>query len=171
MSSSEALFTETDLASAYSGITPADVAIFSVTPTFSFYTDYKHDYRFAHQYYTYVTKELVDITRTLFPLSHRREDTAIYGLSMGGLGAYFCGLNNPQTYGYVAAQSGTLDMQWAVDHRPFMTIQHKRQFGDSLQIKDTPSDPYAITTQMVTLAASGSTDVRKPYQRWGGADG
>lgn len=168
LSSSEALFTETDLASAYSGITPADVAIFSVTPTFSFYTDYKHDYRFAHQYYTYVTKELVDITRTLFPLSHRREDTAIYGFSMGGWGAYFCGLNNPQTYGYVAAQSGMLDMQWAVDNRPFMTIKHKRQFGDSLQIKDTPYDLYAITTQMDTLAASGATELPKLYQSWGG---
>lgn len=166
---SDVLFTDTGLASSYSSVkAPDGVAIFSVTPTFSFYADYKHDYRFAHQYYTYVTKEVVDITRTLFPLSHRREDTAIYGFSMGGWGAYFCGLNNPQTYGYVAAQSGMLDMQWAVDNRPYMTVKHKRQFGDSLQIKDTPYDLYAITARMDAQAAAGATDLPRLYQSWGG---
>ncbi len=168
LSGSDALFNELDLASGYDGLTLEDVAIFSVTPTFSFYTDYKHDYRYAHQYYTYVTKELVDITRTLFPLSGRREDTAIYGFSMGGWGAFYCGLNNPQTYGYVGAQSGMLDMQWAVDNRPFMTIKHKRQFGDSLQIKDTPYDLYAITARMDAQAAAGDTMIPKLYQSWGG---
>lgn len=168
LSASNALFSEMDLATPFTSRTLEDVAIISVTPTFSFYTDYKTDYRFAHQYYTYVTQELIDITRTLFPLSDAREDTAIYGCSMGGWGAYHCGLNNPDIFGYIGAQSGMLDMQWAVDNRPFMTVKHKRQFGDSLQIEGTPYDLYAITSQMDAQAAAGKSTPPKLFQSWGG---
>ena len=168
LSSSDALFTEMDLASPFVNAPLDDVAIISVTPTFSFYTDYRNDYKYAHQYHTYVTKELIDITRTLFPLSDRREDTAIYGCSMGGWGAYYCGLNHPELYGYVGAQSGMLDMQWAVDNRPFMTVKHKRQYGDELLIRDTQFDLYAITRRMDSQAAAGETALPKLYQSWGG---
>lgn len=47
-------------------------------------------------YGEFAGKELVEFTRNMFPLSHRREDTFIGGLSMGGFGAvrlgfyYFC---------------------------------------------------------------------------------
>ena len=167
LSNSDALFTELDLASGYDGRTLDDVAVISVTPTFSNYTDYQLEYRYAHQYYTYVTKELLEMTRTLFPLSDRREDTAIYGFSMGGWGAFFCGLNNPKTYGYVGAQSGMLDMQWAVDNRPFMTVKHKRQFGN-LTVQDTKYDLFAIARRLDKAAAAGETEIPKIYQSWGG---
>ena len=35
----------------------------------------------------YIGRELVDVARELFPLSCRREDTFLAGLSMGGYGA------------------------------------------------------------------------------------
>lgn len=168
LSGSDALFTETDLASSYDGIVPEDVIILSVTPAFSNCVDYRKDYRYAHQYYTYITQEVVEMSRALFPLSRRREDTAIYGFSAGGWGAFLCGLNNPQTYGYVGAQSGMLDAQWAVDNRPFMTIKHQRQYGDALQIKDTEFDLYAITERLDRQAAAGDTMIPKIYQSWGG---
>ncbi len=84
--------------------------------------------------FTFMTRELIEQTRTLFPLSDKREDTAIYGCSVGGYGAYYCGLNRPDVYGHVGAQSGMLDMKWAIEARPFMTIKHQRQFGDNLDI-------------------------------------
>lgn len=168
LSGSEALFVETDLASSYDGVTPEDVVIISVTPTFSFCTNYQKDYRYAHQYYTYVTREVLEISRALFPLSHRREDTAIYGFSAGGWGSFYCGLNNPQTYGYVGAQSGMLDAQWAVDNRHFMKVKHQRQYGDGMQIKDTQFDLYAITESLDRRAAAGDPMVPKLFQSWGG---
>ena len=40
----------------------------------------------------YIGRELVDVTRKMFPRSHKREDTFIGGLSMGGYGACRNGL-------------------------------------------------------------------------------
>ena len=40
----------------------------------------------------YIGRELVNVTREIFPLSHRREDTFLAGLSMGGFGACRNGL-------------------------------------------------------------------------------
>ena len=57
-----------------------------------------------------VGEELVDVTRKLFPLSPRREDTAIGGLSMGGYGALRLGLRYPETFGWICAMSSALIM-------------------------------------------------------------
>ena len=63
-----------------------NLAVVMPSGNFSFWTDYQEEYKYGHQYMTYVSKELVSISRSLFPLSGQREDTAIYGLSMGGSG-------------------------------------------------------------------------------------
>lgn len=59
-------------------------------------------------YMRYVGEELPAFTRRLFPLSSRREDTFIAGLSMGGFGALNAGLTYPETFGKVAALSAAL---------------------------------------------------------------
>lgn len=59
-------------------------------------------------YMRYVGEELPAFTRRLFPLSSRREDTFIAGLSMGGYGALNAGLTYPETFGKVAALSAAL---------------------------------------------------------------
>jgi len=58
------------------------------------------------QYYTYITQELPEMIRWMFPVSDRREDTFIAGLSMGGSGAFKIGMSKPAQYGYVASLSG-----------------------------------------------------------------
>ena len=167
LSSSDALFTELDLASSYDGISTEGVIIISVTPTFSFYNDYKSDYKYAHQYYTYIVKELLDMTRTLFPVSSAPEDTAIYGFSMGGFGAWMCGLNHPELFGYIGAQSGMLDMQWAIDNRPFMAVKHKRQYGSLRDITGTMYGLYDLSKKLDSRGANGEK-VPKLFQSWGG---
>lgn len=47
----------------------------------AFYQDYPQR---SALYSTYVGQELADVTRSLLPLSPRREDTYIGGISMGG---------------------------------------------------------------------------------------
>ncbi len=59
-------------------------------------------------YMRYVGEELPAFTRRLFPLSSRREDTFIAGLSMGGYGALNAGLTYPEIFGKVAALSAAL---------------------------------------------------------------
>ena len=170
LSHSEAVFTEMDLASYFEGVELADTAIFCVTPTFSYYVDYQKEYRYAHQYFTFMTEELIQQTRALFPLSHEREDTAIYGCSAGGYGAYYCGLNRPDIYGFVGAQSGMLDMKWAIKVRPFMTVKHKRQFGDDLDISGKSYDLFARAAQLNQIAAEGRGPVPRLFQSWGEED-
>ena len=56
-------------------------------------------------YGEFIGRELVEITRRMFPLSRRREDTFIGGLSMGGYGALRNGLKYCDTFGCIAALS------------------------------------------------------------------
>ena len=56
-------------------------------------------------YGEFIGRELVELTRRMFPLSHRREDTFIGGLSMGGYGALRNGLKYYETFSGIAALS------------------------------------------------------------------
>ncbi len=60
-----------------------------------------------HNFYSrFIGEELVELTRRMFPLSRKREDTFIGGLSMGGYGALHNGLVYYETFGYIASLSG-----------------------------------------------------------------
>jgi S-formylglutathione hydrolase FrmB len=59
-------------------------------------------------YGAFVGEELIDVTRRLFPLSDKREDTAISGVSMGGFGAIRNGLKYANTFGFIIAISSAL---------------------------------------------------------------
>lgn len=73
----------------------------------SFYTDMKYGLK----YFSYVSRELPEICRKLFDISHRREDTFVAGLSMGGYGAVKCALSNPDVFYACASLSGALDVK------------------------------------------------------------
>lgn len=83
----------------------------------------------------FIEEELVAFTRRTFPLSHKREETFIAGLSMGGFGAVNCGLRSPGTFGYVAAFSAALikklilraDDEEGLDY--FTRRQYQTMFG------------------------------------------
>lgn len=63
----------------------------------------------ANDFYgEFVGRELVELTRKMFPLSDKREDTFIGGLSMGGYGAMRNGLKYSDTFGYIVSLSGAL---------------------------------------------------------------
>lgn len=52
-----------------------------------------------------VSEELVEVTRKLFPLSERYEDTWIGGFSMGGFGALMIGLRHSDRFSKIVAFS------------------------------------------------------------------
>ncbi|RHN00885.1 alpha/beta hydrolase [Dielma fastidiosa] len=72
----------------------------------SFYCNLPHH----GNYYDYYTKELPAIMSSLFPLSKRREDNFIGGISMGGFGAFAAALRNPDQYEAAFSISGALDL-------------------------------------------------------------
>ncbi|HHW21889.1 MAG TPA: esterase family protein [Clostridiaceae bacterium] len=77
----------------------------------SFYTDMKYGLK----YYTYMTKEIPHIVRSYFPISDKREDNYIAGLSMGGYGAFMIALRNPEMFSAAASLSGALDLTVLLD--------------------------------------------------------
>ncbi len=72
----------------------------------SFYTDMKHGYK----YETFISKELPELAQSFFPVSDKREDTFVAGLSMGGYGALKLALGNPDRYAAAASLSGAVDI-------------------------------------------------------------
>lgn len=72
----------------------------------SFYQDmYRGD-----PFFTFFTEELPGFIKRIFPVSRKREDTYIAGLSMGGYGAWFLALSRPESYSKAASLSGALDI-------------------------------------------------------------
>ena len=92
----------------------------------------------------YVGRELVDVTREMFPLSRGREDTFIGGLSMGGYGACRNALKYADTFGKAAILSGALHfyeypVEWVETEGN--TIGEARNFGNIEETRDTDRNP------------------------------
>ena len=80
---------------------PLGLAVVMPAVSLSAYANMAHGGR----YYDYVSKELPAIMRSMFPLSDRREDNFISGLSMGGAGCMKIGLANPENYAAIGCFS------------------------------------------------------------------
>lgn len=62
------------------------------------------------RYFSFVADELPALVKEMFPISPRREDTFVAGLSMGGYGAFKLALAHPERYAAAASLSGALDV-------------------------------------------------------------
>lgn len=110
----------------------------------SFYVDEKEGRSF---YSKYICEDLLNYTRNLFPLSDKREDTFICGLSMGGYGAVTNGLKYWQTFGYIAGLSSAFRVETyadAVDGSDVFYLASrgylKRTFGDLSKVAGSDMD-------------------------------
>ena len=115
----------------------------------SFYVDNEK----AHAYYgEYVGQELLDITRNIFPLSDKREDTFIAGFSMGGYGAIRNGLKYSQNFSKIGMISPALiteDIMNCTDDDNVLRSKdfYESIFGDLNKVKNSDMDPkYLIET-------------------------
>lgn len=103
----------------------------------------------------FIGEELVEFTRKSFPLSHKREDTFIGGLSMGGYGALRNGLKYCETFGSIVALSSALILDgvlaseykegWAMDNRYF----YESIWGDLDKLRGSENDYNALAEQIV----------------------
>ncbi len=109
----------------------------------------------ANMYGEFVGKELVELTRKIFPLSHEREDTFVGGLSMGGFGALRNGLKYSETFGYVVALSGAFvveDLKDLTNDTPlFMRRKDFMEswFGDTAKVLDSDANPKYIAAENI----------------------
>lgn len=93
-----------------------DTGIIVVMPAVN--NSFYQDMAYGEKFFTYLTKELPEYIQTLFPVSKKREDTFIAGLSMGGYGAWYLGLKCPEQYAAAASLSGFLDAGFRVTPPP-----------------------------------------------------
>ncbi|MNI32211.1 S-formylglutathione hydrolase FrmB [compost metagenome] len=103
-----------------------------------FYTDMAEGGR----YWTFISEELPALARSFFPLSPKREDTFVAGLSMGGYGAFKLGLRKPEAFAAAASLSGALDMAHHFlnpEDPTKKSLEYERIFGKQ-SIEDTPDD-------------------------------
>ena len=127
----------------------------------------------AHDNYgRFIGEELVAITRAMFPLSTKREDTFIGGLSMGGYGAFRNGFKYADTFGYIASLSGAFlvdGMDERTDDDPmFINTRTYAEavYGDLSKVEGSDKDPSWLAEQ---LAASGK-ELPKVYMACGTED-
>lgn len=78
-----------------------DLAVVMPDAHMSGYCDMAHGGKF----FTYIADELPQIMRSFFPLSDKREDTFIAGLSMGGAGSLKIAFARPEQYAAVGCLS------------------------------------------------------------------
>lgn len=84
-----------------------DLAVVMPSGENSFYIDRPG---FHTDYGKWIGEELIEITRRMFPLSDKREDTFIGGLSMGGFGAMRNGLRYSDVFSRIVALSPALHL-------------------------------------------------------------
>ncbi len=123
----------------------------------SFYTDMAH----GGKYWQFISEEVPALARDLFPLSARREDNFVAGLSMGGYGAFKMALAHPERFAAAASLSGALDIRYIVseegEHRDEAWLASMRNiFGPTLKdVADSEND-------LRTLARRAGAAAQKP---------
>jgi S-formylglutathione hydrolase FrmB len=124
----------------------------------------------THRYWTYLTEELPALVRTFFPVSDRREDTYVAGLSIGGYGALKLGLTFPERYSAAASISGVLNFAQEAQTQDWWVHDRRFNFGDQDKLTDGPHDLFYLARRMAAspgaktrlYACSGSEDFVYP---------
>ncbi len=123
-------------------------------------------------YGEFIGKELVDLTRKMFPLSRKREDTFIGGLSMGGYGALRNGLKYHDTFGYITAFSSALvleGIQERTNESPiFIETRDYAEscFGDLGRVAESDMNPKYLVKKLKEQGA----DFPQIYMACGDSD-
>ena len=117
-----------------------------------------------NDYGTFIGKELVEITRKMFPLSDKREDTYIAGLSMGGYGAVRNGIVYSETFSHIGGFSSAVHHFEKDDKERFMV---ESLFGDMEKTLKTNASPTVAFEELL----SEKRPVPKFYLSCGTEDG
>lgn len=141
------------------------VAIVMASAGNSFYTDMSH----GGKYFTFISEEVPKFARAMFPLSDKREDNFVAGLSMGGYGAFKLALANPSMFECAASLSGVLDITDLLEMSlpdAESTINLDDIWGDTSKVKGSKSDLLYICEKLY----SENIEIPKLFQACGTDD-
>lgn len=110
----------------------------------SFYANMEQGLNF----WSFISEELPAIARSFFPLSDRREDNFVAGLSMGGYGAFKLAMNQPDRYAAAASLSGAMDLE-SVHRRS--GDDFKKVFATLEQAENSSNDLFKLARDTAAL--------------------
>jgi S-formylglutathione hydrolase FrmB len=131
-------------------VEPLGLAVVMPAVHRSFYADMAR----GNRYWTFVSRELPALARGFFPISRRREETFVAGLSMGGYGAFKLALSFPQRFAAAASLSGALDQAGpAPEHvDPAMQAEMENIYGDLGKLAGSANDAMHLAAQVAWSA-------------------
>ncbi len=145
-----------------------DLAVVMPSGENRFYVDQEKGH---HYFGEFIGRELVDLTRRMFPLSRRREDTFIAGLSMGGYGAVRNGLKYHGNFSHVAGLSPALITD-GIDRLTDGDINYPESrsyaesvFGDLSKVEGSDKDPKWLAKRLAE-EAGGAPDGREKLPKF-----
>ncbi len=106
------------------------IAVVMLSAENKFYLDHGGD----DNYFEFIEEELPEFITNMFPISTRKEDTYIAGLSMGGFGALVHGLSHPEKYQAIGSFSGAMKMDGASIQPIDLLTQIKKEDVPALYI-------------------------------------
>ncbi|MEQ1860493.1 MAG: alpha/beta hydrolase family protein [Chthoniobacteraceae bacterium] len=114
---------------------------------------YYQDMANGARYWTFLTEELPVLCRAWFPLSAKREDNFVAGLSMGGYGALRMALANREGYAAAASLSGALDINRRLRDAAKQGGRLSKEellgiFGSKLNVEGTDADLHALARRV-----------------------
>jgi putative tributyrin esterase len=116
----------------------------------SFYTDMAH----GKEYFQFISEEVPAVVRDMFPLSEKREDNFVAGLSMGGYGAFKLALSHPDRYAAAASLSGAVDIQEVVREKrndplnKAWLAEMRAVFGALSKVPNSKHDLFALAKKI-----------------------
>lgn len=121
-----------------------NLAVVMPAANLSFYTDMLH----GKNYMQFIGEEIAAVVRDMFPLSDKREDNFVAGLSMGGYGAFKLALTYPERYAAAASLSGVVDIADASIHekarKDDWMAEFRAIFGDIDKMPGSKHDLFAL---------------------------
>lgn len=110
-------------------------------------------------YGEFIGKEIVEFTRNMFPLSPKREDTFIGGISMGGYGAIRNGMKYHDVFSRVIAISPALitnTVKDSTDEPNLVGVTrgfYRSIFNDLDKVEESDQSPFYLARQLKTEGA------------------
>ena len=85
--------------------------------------------RGGYRYFTYLSEDLPSFLRNILPLSDKKEDNFVAGLSMGGYGALKWMLRKPDMFAAAASLSGAVDIVTILKEQAKLGDRFQSTFG------------------------------------------
>ncbi|MFX3616914.1 MAG: alpha/beta hydrolase [Sporolactobacillus sp.] len=110
----------------------------------SFYTDMVH----GNRYWSYLTEELPAKLGSWLPLTQKRENRFVGGLSMGGYGALKWGLSAPEKFAGILSMSAAVDLAALLERSPEYRDNFESIFGNPLSFPHSDNDLFHLVDKV-----------------------